>query len=58
LFYLCLSNCLPISIKRAITSHLNSLNKKGQQRHMTLEIQVLAWDRHNVVGTKNIITDA
>ena len=29
-------------------SHLNSLNIKSP-RHMTLEIQVLAWDRYTIV---------
>ena len=42
----------PISPKRTITSHLNCTHSTQKtQQHMTLEIQVLAWDRHkNVAG--------
>ena len=44
----------PILTRRTITSPLNSLNIK-KTRHMMLEIQVLAWDRHrNVAGLKQI----
>ena len=39
------STISPIFTIRTITSHLNSLNMK-KPRHMKLEIQVLAWDRH------------
>jgi len=35
----------PISTKRAITFHHDSLNTK-RPRNMTLEMQILAWDRH------------
>ena len=38
-----------ISIKRTVTSYINSLTWKIQPRHITLEIQNLAWDRHNNV---------
>jgi len=40
----------PISTKQTITSHLNSLNIKMTT---TLEIQILAWDRHNNVTELN-----
>jgi len=44
------SSIPPISTLRTITSHLNSLNRNRPQ-YMTLEIQVLAWNRHtNIVG--------
>jgi len=35
------------------TSNHNSLNKQKLQRHMTLEIQVLAWDMHKNVAARN-----
>ena len=45
----------PISAKQTITSHLNSLNTKWPW-HMTLEIQVLTWNRHkNVVGLNGLM---
>ena len=32
-----------------VTSHLNLLNIKKRPRYMTLEIQILSWDRHKIV---------
>ena len=46
-----LSTIPPISTKRIITSHLNWTQKR--QRHMTLEVLVLAWDRHTDVAVLN-----
>ena len=46
------SSISPISTKRRITSHLNSLNIK-RPPHMTLEIQV--WDKHNNVAGLNLL---
>ena len=44
------STIQPISTKQIITSHLKSLNRK-KKRHMTLEIQVMAWNRQkNMAG--------
>ena len=43
----------PITTKRTITSHLRSLNTKRGPGHMMLEIQVLAWDRHEIVVELN-----
>ena len=44
----------PISTKLTITSHLKALNMI--KRHMMLEIQVLAWDKHkNVAGLKDVV---
>ena len=44
----------PISTKRTITSQLVSLNTK-RTRHMMLEIQFLAWDRHKDVREFNLL---
>jgi len=50
------STILPISTKRTITSHLNALRTRKRPRHMTLEIQVLVWDRHtNVAGLNRLM---
>ena len=38
------STISPMSVKRTMTAHLNSLNKK-RPRLMTLEIQILTWHR-------------
>ena len=37
-------------IKRIVSSHLKSLNITKIPRHMTLEIQILAWNRHTHVA--------
>jgi hypothetical protein len=47
-----LSNLIEVEVEistiRTITSHLKSLDiKKRKRRQMTLEIQILAWQRHN-----------
>jgi hypothetical protein len=39
----------PISTKQTITSHLNSLNIKQGDHDMTLEMELLPWDRHKNV---------
>ena len=44
-----------VSTKRTITSYPNSLNTKKRPQHMTLEIQVLARDRHNNVAGLNLL---
>ena len=46
-----------ISIKRTLTSQLNSLNTKRLQ-HMKLEIQVLAWNRHKYDNVRLLIGSA
>ena len=54
-FNQCWSTVPLISTKRTITSHLSSLNIKREQ-HLTLEITVLAWDRHkNVAGFNRLM---
>ena len=40
------STIQPIPTKRMTTYHLNSLNTKEEPRLMTLEINVIDWDRH------------
>jgi hypothetical protein len=43
-------NSINLRKERTITSHLNLLNTKKRPRHMSLEIQVLAVDRHTDVA--------
>jgi len=47
----------PISTKRTITSHLSwSHWLQRRSQHMTLEIHVLSWDRHNnMTGLNQLI---
>ena len=46
----------PISTKQTITSHLNSLNIKQGDHDMTLEMELLPWDRHkNVAGLSQLM---
>ena len=42
-----------ITTKPSITSHLNSLNITKLPRHITLKIQVMAWERHTSVARLN-----
>ena len=46
-----------ISRKQTITSHLKELNTNRPQHMTTLEIQVLAWDRHKNVVVLNHLCD-
>jgi len=45
----------PISNKanNDLSSYLNSLNTKKRPRHVTFEIQILAWDRHKHMAELN-----
>ena len=44
------------NLKRTNTSHLHSLNTKKRSRYVTLEIQVLAWNRHtDMAGFNRLI---
>jgi len=47
----------PISTKWTVTTHINSLNTE-RPRHMTLKIQVQAWDRHKNVAELNRLMES
>ena len=52
------SSIPPISTKRTITPNLNSLSTKEKPQHMTMEIQILAWDRHKMVTELNRLMES
>jgi len=49
-----LSSILPISTKRTIKSHFKWTNRTQKRpSHLTMEIQIMAWDRHKYVVELN-----